>query len=106
MLDFYLKSFPYTIVVFLALGLLIVLSNYFFIPRLDDYPETKEFPRVSVLIPARNEEANIKTCVESLLAQDYPDFEVLVLDDNSTDQTRPILEAISQRDPRLHLLQG
>lgn len=106
MLDFYLKSFPYTIVVFLALGLLIVLSNYFFIPRLDDYPETKEFPRVSVLIPARNEEANIKTCVESLLAQDYPDFEVLVLDDNSADQTRPILEAISQRDPRLHILQG
>jgi chlorobactene glucosyltransferase len=102
----YLHIYPSTIVIFLAVGLLIVLSNYFYIPRLNDFPDTKEFPRVSVLIPARNEEINIKTCVDSLLAQDYPDFEVLVLDDNSTDQTRPILEAISQRDPRLHILQG
>jgi chlorobactene glucosyltransferase len=102
----YLHIYPSTIVIFLAVGLLIALSNYFYIPRLNDFPDANEFPRVSVLIPARNEEINIKTCVDSLLAQDYPDFEVLVLDDNSTDQTRAILEAISQRDMRLHILQG
>ena len=42
---------------------------------------------VSVLIPARDEEANIGACLESLQNQDYPDFEVLVLDDNSSDDT-------------------
>ena len=50
-----------------------------------------KLPRVSVLVPARNEEANIERCVAALLAQDYPDFEVLVLDDESTDGTGCIL---------------
>jgi chlorobactene glucosyltransferase len=103
---YYLNIFPVTVVVFLAILLLIVVLNDFYTPRLDDFPEARELPRISILLPARNEETNIHACVNSLLAQDYPDFEVLVLDDNSTDRTRPILEAISQRDPRLRVLQG
>ncbi len=43
---------------------------------------------VSVVVPARNEEANIGPCVEALLAQDYPDIEILVVDDRSEDRTR------------------
>jgi chlorobactene glucosyltransferase len=46
---------------------------------------------ISVCVPARNEERNIRQCVESLLAQDYPSFEVIVLDDRSTDATPEIL---------------
>jgi chlorobactene glucosyltransferase len=41
-------------------------------------------PRISVLIPARNEESNIKNCLESLMRQDYPNYEILVLDDSSS----------------------
>ena len=44
-------------------------------------------PRVSVLVPARNEAATIAACIRSLLAQEHTDMEVLVLDDGSTDGT-------------------
>jgi chlorobactene glucosyltransferase len=63
-------------------------------------------PFVSILVPARNEEANIGRCVDSLLAQDYPAFEVIVLDDNSTDNTAAVIAEIQQRDPRLRLING
>ena len=63
-------------------------------------------PLVSILVPARNEERNIAACVESLLALNYPHFEVLVLDDRSTDDTYPILCRLRDRDPRLRVLVG
>lgn len=47
-------------------------------------------PMVSILVPARNEARNIRACVESLLAQDYPSWELLVLDDHSDDGTGQI----------------
>ena len=46
---------------------------------------------ISICIPARNEENNIRRCVEAALAQDYPNIEVIVLDDRSTDAIREIL---------------
>ncbi|MCG3177218.1 MAG: hypothetical protein MOGMAGMI_02186 [Candidatus Omnitrophica bacterium] len=49
-------------------------------------------PRVSVIIPARNEERNIGRCLDSILVQDYPDYEVIVVDDRSGDRTPEILE--------------
>jgi chlorobactene glucosyltransferase len=48
-------------------------------------------PKISVLIPARNEEIAIGKLVESLLKQDYPNYEIIVLNDNSTDRTGEIL---------------
>jgi len=61
---------------------------------------------VSVLVPARNEARNIRRCLESLLAQDYPLMEVLVLDDGSTDETADIVAEVARRDPRLRLIRG
>ncbi len=58
-------------------------------------------PLISVLIPARNEENNIRRCVEAVLAQDYPNFEVLVLDDRSTDATPAILVELTKHESRL-----
>jgi len=63
-------------------------------------------PLVSVIIPARNEARNIRRCVEAVLAQDYPNFEVLVLDDRSTDATPSILVEMSKAEPRLVVLFG
>ena len=63
-------------------------------------------PRISVIVPARNEERNIRRCVESLLAQTYPDFELIVLDDRSTDATPKILHAFASPDQRLTVLLG
>src|SRR5947209_20507509 len=45
-------------------------------------------PHVSIILPVRNEEANLGACVASLLAQDYPDFDLAIIDDGSTDATR------------------
>jgi chlorobactene glucosyltransferase len=66
------------------------------------------WPRVSVLIPARDEARQIGACLRSLLAQDYPCFEILVLDDDSTDDTADIVHQLEVDDPsgRLHLLHG
>jgi chlorobactene glucosyltransferase len=94
------------IVVFLAILLLIALSNLLTLRRLSDYPTAQQFPRVSILVPARNEQAVIGECVRSLLAQDYPDFQVLVLDDHSTDGTRDVLATLAQTDTRLRVLSG
>ena len=62
--------------------------------------------RVSILVPARNEERSIGECVSSLLAQDYPDFELLVLDDSSTDRTGAIVGELLAGHPRHRLLTG
>ncbi len=53
-------------------------------------------PRVSVIVPARDEERNIEACVTSLLAQDYDNFEVIVVDDGSTDATPTILARLAR----------
>jgi len=63
-------------------------------------------PLLSVVVPARNEEANIEACVRSVLAQDYPRLEVIVVDDNSTDGTGEHLATLARQDPRLTVLRG
>jgi chlorobactene glucosyltransferase len=66
--------------------------------------------RVAVLVPARNEEANIEACVRGLLAQDYPDLEIWVFDDASLDRTGEILSTLAAepRDggPPLNVVRG
>jgi cellulose synthase/poly-beta-1,6-N-acetylglucosamine synthase-like glycosyltransferase len=48
------------------------------------------FPFVSVIVPARNEEKYIERCLLSLLSQGYPNFEIIAVDDNSSDNTLKI----------------
>lgn len=63
-------------------------------------------PRISVIIPARNEAHTIGRCLDGLLAQTYPAYEVLVVDDASTDATPAILADYARRHPRLRVLTG
>jgi chlorobactene glucosyltransferase len=58
-----------------------------------------EWPLVSVVVPARDEERIIQVCVESLLAQDYPQYEVIVVDDGSRDATPRLLAQIQRQHP-------
>jgi chlorobactene glucosyltransferase len=67
---------------------------------------TNHGPRVSVLIPARNEARNIPLCLATLVEQRYSDFEILVLDDDSRDGTGTIVAEWAARDPRVRLIQG
>jgi len=62
--------------------------------------------RVSVCLPARDEAANIDACLESLRAQDYPDLEILVLDDQSSDDTCERARRVAAADPRVRVLSG
>jgi glycosyltransferase involved in cell wall biosynthesis len=62
--------------------------------------------RVSLLIPARNEAHNLAAVLPALSAIDYPQLEVIVLDDDSTDGTATLVRSQGVRDPRLRLLQG
>ncbi len=59
--------------------------------------------RVSVLIPARNEESNIRATLEAVLTNEDAAFEVIVLDDHSTDRTAAIVGEFAQRDGRIRL---
>ncbi len=56
-------------------------------------------PLVSIIVPARNEEYNIRRCVVSLLEQDYGHYEVIVVDDGSTDGTARILDELAATHP-------
>src|SRR4026207_840237 len=69
-------------------------------------PPPHDAPLISVCVPARNEERNIRTCIEAILNQDYPNLEVIVLDDRSNDSTPLILADIAARDSRLHPISG
>ena len=60
-------------------------------------------PRVAILIPARNEDANIEACVRAALASEHADIEVVVLDDGSTDNTFALVEQMARNDGRLRI---
>ena len=77
-------------------------------PRLRDNTAScpVDDPKVSILIPARNEAATIAATVTSLLRQEYEDIELFVLDDGSTDGTADVAHQAGQGDPRLRVLEG
>ncbi|MFP5345793.1 MAG: glycosyltransferase family 2 protein [Actinomycetes bacterium] len=60
--------------------------------------------RVTVVVPARNEEVAVGRCLDSILEQDWEDMEVLVVDGASTDGSRDVVAQRQQRDPRVRLL--
>jgi len=95
----------------LILGSLsLLLLNYLLNLRVFGFPvsltPSRSLPLLSVLVPARNEEKRIRPCLESLLASDYPNLEILVLDDHSSDATSDIVRQFARQDPRLRLLPG
>jgi chlorobactene glucosyltransferase len=64
-------------------------------------------PPVSILIPARNEQDRVlEDCIRSILAQDYGRFEVIAVNDRSTDSTGTILETLARGDERLQVIEG
>lgn len=62
---------------------------------------------VSILVPARNEQQRVlEPCIRSILAQDYGNFEVIAVDDRSTDNTGTILKTLAMSDDRLRVIEG
>ena len=76
-------------------------------PRVDirrTHLDANEFPHVTICLPARDEEDNVEDCLRSLLAVDYPHFDVIVVDDRSSDATPEILDRLAAADPRLKII--
>jgi glycosyltransferase involved in cell wall biosynthesis len=76
------------------------LPNLVTPPQINDDP----FLGVSIIVPARNEETTIERGLRSLLALDYPQFEVIAINDGSTDNTPNILDEIAAADSRLRVI--
>lgn len=92
---------------FLAYAAVVFLLNlwYFRRRRAPDLPGKPEL--ISVLVPARDEEDDLPRCLDSLLAQSYPNLEILVMDDDSADGTGPLLERYAAHHPdRLRALRN
>lgn len=83
-----------------------VIRNVSFFRILEDCQEKKlnHCPKVSVLIPARNEETTVEVALQTVLNQDYPNYEVIFVNDRSTDQTGEIATKLSLDDPRLKVI--
>jgi glycosyltransferase involved in cell wall biosynthesis len=56
-------------------------------------------PRVTIMIPAKDEGERIRACIESALAQDYPHFDVITIDDRSTDNTGAVMDELAAKYP-------
>jgi chlorobactene glucosyltransferase len=86
--------------------LMYMTKSFWQSPMLDSFDRTKvsRFPKVSVILPARNERCYIARCLDSLLGQDYPNFEIIAINDSSTDGTGEIMKAYAANDLRvLHI---
>lgn len=99
------EMIAWIIVVFALMRLIVASLNYLTRPYLRDYPLSSQ-PFVSILIPARNEEKNLPVLLESLIKQDYTNYELIVYDDHSEDGTSQILEQYSEKDRRINWMRG
>lgn len=71
-------------------------------PFLDRFDaKSHSSPKVSVILPARNEEGFIERCLQSLISQDYANYEIVAIDDRSEDRTAEIIKEISSKNPKV-----
>ncbi len=97
--------FIYLVYVFLIVRFSVTVFNFISNPKLPATPvKYRDF--VSILIPARNEENSIFRLLNSIHEQDYENYEVIVLDDNSTDSTSDIVQQYIEDKPKFKFIQG
>lgn len=88
-----------TVVLFITHARLCTLSS-----NGAEFPAGEAWPTLSVIVPARNEEAHIERTIRSLLAQDYPFLEIVAIDDRSEDRTGEILARLADANQSLSVL--
>jgi len=91
---------------FLIIVLAVSASNLFFANEIKESEGEISGKSISILIPARNEEKNIKDCISSIMNQDYDIFEIIVLNDNSNDNTLSILNELASTNKKLKVING
>ena len=79
-----------------------MIDSFRLTPYLDKFENTcKITPKVSIILPARNEEEFIGKCLESLINQDYKNYEIIVIDDSSEDKTSEIISEYAKKYPKI-----
>ena len=99
-----LTIFDVLVFIVVVVPLLFLARHRNAIPKLPSSAEAISLPRLSVVIPARDEGTTIERAARSLLAQDYPAFEVIVVDDRSSDATGDVLRELGAKDGRLSVI--
>ena len=100
-------EFLLTVVLLILIIIFITLfTNSILGPFLNTKIELLSSPKVSLLIPARNEEENIAQCLEHLANQNYKNLEIIVLDDESSDRTAEIVGEIQKEYPIINIING
>jgi hypothetical protein len=96
-----------------TIGLTWIARHYFLNKYIKDHPWLRsdepgspipDPPLVSVLVAAKDEEEVIENCLRSIQAQDYPNYEIIVIDDRSDDRTAEIVQGLADRDSRIRLV--
>ena len=79
-----------------------IIDSFRLTPYLDKFENTTESnPKVSVILPARNEEEFINKCLDSLIDQDYKNYEIIVIDDSSEDDTQKIIFQYAEKHSKV-----
>ncbi|MBM3905291.1 MAG: glycosyltransferase [Thaumarchaeota archaeon] len=85
-----------------------MVDSFRYTPILDKFhAKTHHIPRVSIILPARNEEGFIAKCLDSLISQDYPNYEIITIDDSSEDSTGEIISKYAEKNSKvIHVTAG
>lgn len=79
-----------------------MVDSFRYTPILDKFhAKTHHIPRVSIILPARNEEGFIAKCLDSLISQDYPNYEIITIDDSSEDSTGEIISKYAEKNSKV-----
>ncbi|MDQ2913608.1 MAG: glycosyltransferase [Chloroflexota bacterium] len=100
-LPLFLTIFDALVFLAVVVPFVLLVRNRGAIPKLPAVPEGSTLPTLSVVVPARDEAAAIGRALRSLVAQDYPGLEIVVVDDRSSDATGEVLREIAANDPRV-----
>lgn len=99
---FFVFFYPLFMAIFWMMG-----SIIFFIRREKvgrEPPRLKAYPKVAILVPCHNEELIIRDAIEQLVENEYPNFEIIAINDGSTDRTGEILAEVAREQPRLRVV--
>ncbi len=101
-----MEDYMFIFISILFIFLIWTICNSLFMPKLVSYTHMKKNPLVSILIPLRNEENNVPHLVSSLKNLTYSNIDIILLDDQSTDSTKTIIEGLIKNDSRFTLVEG
>ncbi|HLG02317.1 MAG TPA: glycosyltransferase [Bacteroidia bacterium] len=95
------------LIIFYAVLMLVPAFAFYFAPEKEEL-RISDSLFISVVVPVRNEAENIRVCLESLLAQEYPvtQFEIILVDDHSTDRTLSIVKELNNGHSHLRILEN